>query len=95
MADFDKLIVKPYSKRVNNWSNTLACYPELIFEPTSAAEVQLIVNEARRRGCRIRPVGEHASPGKAFMAAEGDVCCTTAMFHGGLFKLMIDRCLSG
>lgn len=73
MAHLDALVVKPYKKRVNNWSNTLACYPELVFEPTSAEEVQLIVNEARRQGCRIRPVGEHASPGKAFMAGLNDV----------------------
>lgn len=73
MALFDTLAVKPYRNRVNNWSNTLACYPELIFEPTSAREVQLIVNEARRQGRRIRPVGEHASPGKAFMAGMNDV----------------------
>jgi FAD/FMN-containing dehydrogenase len=75
MAEFDELTVKPYRKRVNNWSNTLACYPELIFEPTSAAEVQTIINEARKRGCRIRPVGEHASPGKAFTAGKDDVRC--------------------
>lgn len=73
MATFDTLTIKPYRERVNNWSNTLACYPGLVFEPTSAEEVQLIVNEARRRRCRVRPVGEHASPGEAFITGKDDV----------------------
>ncbi|KAK9894638.1 FAD-binding domain-containing protein [Cystobasidium minutum MCA 4210] len=72
MASFDKLAIKPSRRRINNWSNTLACYPGLVFEPTSAEEVQLIVNEARKQGRRIRPVGEHASPGEAFMTGGDD-----------------------
>lgn len=87
MASLDELTIKPYSKRINNWSNTLACYPGLIFEPTSADEVALIVNEARKQGRRIRPVGEHASPGEAFMSGNDDVCRARFAFQLRLSKL--------
>lgn len=48
---------------LRNWSSTYNCSPELLFFPTTNDEVALILQEAVRRGKKVRAVGLHQSPG--------------------------------
>lgn len=75
------LKIQPYRQRVYNWSHTFSCTPELIFEPTGIEEVQLIVNEARKLGKQIRPVGEHSSPGQVFCTDEVRLKFSSSELH--------------
>jgi FAD/FMN-containing dehydrogenase len=80
MSSLDDLNIKPYRQRINNWSNTVKCYPQLIFEPINAEEVQLIVKEAGCQGHRIRPVGEHTSPGEGFATDDVSLLSDSSFF---------------